>query len=489
MTLKPTLILASCLTSWGFQTPVLNSLPEANASDLLDIDDVHDGPFLIPLRRETVPIRRQGKIVTYKTSYSGVISLGAPAQEFRVVFDTGSGHIVVPAAGCQSEACLVHRTYNLLESETGVAIKSDGVPLQADELADEVTIGFGTGEIKGQFAKDHVCLGAASTSSHDRRGCLEMHVVMAVEMSTNPFKSFVFDGILGLGLPMLSLTDEFSFFHLMSNSNQVAAPQFGVFLTEGEEGEESEIAIGGFNPARALEPLAWSPVVLADLGHWQVTIKAVRVNGVTLDICKDGTCRGVVDTGTSHIGVPIAQESALATMLTQDAGDYLDCRQAEGPVLEFELESGNLSLSSENYMRRLPLREGVNVGSAVVSIDENASAPSVPHRVVDENASNIVRHCSPRLMPVNMPAPLGPKLWILGEPVLHRYYTVYDWEKLQVGFSVANSRRNTMVPGQQHSKGSLPEDVGHLLMQKGGRSEDDAEPVDLPEVGSSPDEV
>jgi len=432
----------------------------------IDSDPEFDEPFLIPLRRETVPIRRQGKIVTYKTSYSGVITLGFPAQEFRVVFDTGSGHVVVPAAGCQSEACLVHKTYNLLESDTAVAIKSDGVALQPEELADEVTIGFGTGEIKGQFAKDHVCLGPASNNkSYPKRGCLEMHVVMAVEMSANPFKSFVFDGILGLGLPMLSLTDEFSFFHLMSQSSQVSASQFGVFLTEGEEGEESEIAIGGFNQARTLGPLAWSPVVLADLGHWQVTIKAVRVAGETLDICKDGSCRGVVDTGTSHIGVPIKQESSLADLLTRDAGDLLDCRLAtEAPLLEFELENAVLTLEPQNYMRRLPLREGVNVGSAVVSVDDNQSSPVVPHKTLEENVTNVTRHCSPRLMPVNMPEPLGPNLWILGEPVLHRYYTVYDWDKLQVGFSMANSRRNTVVT--KSGKGSLPEDVGHLLMQR-----------------------
>jgi len=451
--------------------PELDSISGAEVND--SALESGGGPFLIPLRREQVPIRRQGKVVTYKTSYSGVIHLGVPAQEFRVVFDTGSGHVVVPAAGCQSEACLVHKSYNLLESETAVPIKSDGTALGPDEMADEVTIGFGTGEVKGQFAKDHVCLGPVTNMSHIRRGCLETHIVMAVEMSTNPFKSFVFDGILGLGLPMLSLTDEFSFFHLLANSKQVASAQFGVFLTEGEDGEESEIAIGGYNQLRSLSELAWSSVVLPDLGHWQVKILAVRINGELLDICKDGSCRGVVDTGTSHIGVPIKQEAALADMLTSDAGDLLDCRLAEGPNLEFELESTTLTLHAENYMRRLPLREGVNVGSAVVSVDSNQSAvnPIIPHTTLEENATDVIRHCSPRLMPVNMPEPLGPNLWILGEPVLHRYYTVYDWDNLKVGFSLANSRRNTMG-SEKLGKGTLPEDVGHLLMQKGGRPVD-----------------
>ena len=34
---------------------------------------------------------------------------------------------------------------------------------------------------------------------------------------------------------------------------------------------------------------------------------------------------------------------------------------------------------------------------------------------------------------VKLPQPLGPKLFILGEPVLHRYYTVYDWQEKKAG--------------------------------------------------------
>jgi len=41
-------------------------------------------------------------------------------------------------------------------------------------------------------------------------------------------------------------------------------------------------------------------------------------------------------------------------------------------------------------------------------------------------------------MPIDFPEPLGPKLFILGEPVLRKYYTVYDWQRRSVGFGLAN---------------------------------------------------
>jgi len=447
------------------------------------------GPIMIPLRRESVPVRRQGKVVSFKTSYSGLINVGSPIpQEFRVVFDTGSGHILIPSIDCHSEACEVHEKFNKSASESAVAINTDGTRVPKGDMCDQVTIGFGTGEVTGEFVRDRVCLGPLNSSSDEfSEGCIEMQVVTAVEMSTQPFKSFLFDGIIGLGLASLALSEEFSFFHMMSG--RLPAPQFGVFLTDGEAGEQSEIAFGGYNSQKILEPLAWSPVAKAGFGYWQVKIVAVRINGQELDVCKDGTCRGVVDTGTSHLGIPAPFDLQFADLLTREAGDLLDCRLVDAPDVEYELESTNLSVPAFNYMRRLPLREGINVGSATVAFNgsslSNATnmtsvanitrASETAYEVgvaqsleVDENATNVTRYCRPKLMPVNMPAPVGPKLFILGEPVLHRYYTVYDWGQLRVGFSLAKTHQNApdsdgMLPVD---KGLLPDEIERLLMQQ-----------------------
>jgi len=119
-------------------------------------------PHVIGLRRESVPIYRRGKVASFKTSYSGVLSIGTPPQEFRVVFDTGSGHVVLPAVECRSEACLVHKRYNMSASSTAAAINSDGSAVPEGELSEQVTIGFGTGEVTGEFSRDRVCFGAAA---------------------------------------------------------------------------------------------------------------------------------------------------------------------------------------------------------------------------------------------------------------------------------------------------------------------------------------
>jgi len=319
---------------------------------------------------------------------------------------------------------------------------------------------------------------------------VDMHVLAAIEMSTHPFKSFLFDGILGLGLDTLAVNSNFSTIPSLSRAGQLNGQFFGVFLTEGDDGEESEIAFGGADMRRVREPLSWTPVLTPEMGYWLVKIIAVRIGGRTLDICKDGDCKGVVDTGTSHLGVPTPADTEFAEMLTQPAGDYLDCRLMPSPEVQIEVPGKNLTLVSQTLMRRLPLREGVTVGSAkgvdMGTNDTNStgSAPAPMDAIAPKNAgavpvpnaslpsgpgseTEVRRFCRPRLMRVNMPEPLGPKLFILGEPVIHQYYTAFDMAKKQVAFGRINNRfANQDRSSLANTRGSLPAGVDSLLVQK-----------------------
>eukprot|EP00439_Symbiodinium_sp_Y106_P056696 s3630_g7.t5 len=48
--------------------------------------------------------------------------------------------------------------------------------------------------------------------------------------------------------------------------------------------------------------------------------------------------------------------------------------------------------------------------------------------------------CTLSLMTMDVPPPKGP-LFIFGDPLLRKYYTVYDRENLQVGFAMAAQPR------------------------------------------------
>lgn len=442
-------------------------------------------PYVLPLRRESIPVKRKGQVVSFKTSYSGIIHVGSPKpQEFRVVFDTGSGHVILPAKECKSDSCLVHRRYSMKKSRTARAINMDGSIVLRGEICDQATVGFGTGQVTGEFVQERVCLGpppskskrrdaTASTGQH-QAPCNEMHLIVATEMSSQPFRSFDFDGVIGMGLSGLALTANFSFFHMAQESSHADLSQFGVFLTEGEDGEDSsEIAIGGYNLDRVIGDLSWAPVTHPELGHWLVAIDAIRINGEPLEACKKG-CRGMIDTGTSHWAVPSPHDESIAELLTVAAGELLDCRLAAAPEVEIEIAGFTLTLHPRNYMRRLPLRDGVTVGSkrGIVLQNLTNTNPEDTAGSTTANASsspvaadaNPVRRCKPKVMGVTLPAPLGPDLFIFGEPLLHRYYTVFDSRSPRVGFGLAAHEMNTEGPERgRKGLGVLPEDVEFLL--------------------------
>lgn len=208
-------------------------------------------------------------------------------------------------------------------------------------------------------------------------------------------------------------------------------PQFSVFLAR-YDGGDSKITFGGYDKSRAVSEMKWSPVAMQDLGYWLVQLKGVRIGDTVLDECEDGSCRAILDSGTSLLGVPRELTRVMHRLLARsvaeehkgDDGD-VDCRNVPGNDLHFDLGDHVVSIKEEDYSRPTPFNM------------------TLPGRT--DGAWKLF--CRSLLLPVDMEAPLGPKIFILGEPVLRRYYTVYDWGEKRIGFSEARE---------------LPEDVKGL---------------------------
>ena len=99
--------------------------------------------------------------------------------------------------------------YNESKSETAIPIEHDGSELPRGSVSQHsVSITFGTGKVTGTFVKDMACLKGVENDL----GCGTVNMVVANDMSDQPFSLFQFDGILGLGLEALSLGPGFSFF-------------------------------------------------------------------------------------------------------------------------------------------------------------------------------------------------------------------------------------------------------------------------------------
>jgi len=391
------------------------------------------GLITVPLDKQYVPVVRNNRTVMYKTAYFGNIFVGTPAQPFTVVFDTGSGHFIIPSSKCASEPCGLHRRYQRNESSSAVDIDHDGNEVPADiEERDQVSVAFGTGEIVGEFSRETVCFtqGGMSDAASEGSGetgsnvslpgaagadCTRVRVVFATEMTEDPFSAFEFDGVLGLGLEALALDPEFSFMGQIMRLNTLMDASFGVFVSNRDD-VASEITFGGHDPRRVSDELQWASVHKPELGYWLLKIRGIKVGGEPLELCESGDCVAIADTGTSLLGVPKNAAQHVHWLLARNVDgnpDELDCRGHQGPEIEFDLGDFVVTLGAEEYSRPAGLR-------------------------VVTNATNETQFiCRAQLLPVDEGAALGDKAFILGEPVLRKYYTAYDWGKSRIGFAHA----------------------------------------------------
>jgi len=406
-----------------------------------------DDTWTVKLQRQQIPLHSIGGVVYHKSAYYGPIFIGSPQpQRFDVVFDTGSGHLVLPSTMCHSETCRKHNRYRRRSSGTAKDIDYDGSIVQPGQARDQITVAFGTGEVTGVFVEDKVCLHGArgvhqvahtppreaslmqsklvkainkTVVQDSEESCIQLRTVAATDMTHEPFSSFEFDGVLGLGLPGLSQTPEFNFFNVAVSSGAVKTNNshlFTVFLATSDQ-EQSDITLGGMRlehiADNAPKELGWCDVVKPELGYWQLQIHAIRAGDKLLPYCQDGGCRGVVDTGTSLLGVPSDAGSVLREALMHPQGPNGGCR-GPGPDLHFDLGNFTITMRPEDYAR-----------------------PDMPETTHAGEASDLSLDCVPMMMLMDLPAPLGPKLFILGEPVLQRYYTGFDSKNHRVGFALA----------------------------------------------------
>lgn len=443
--------------------PVLFELPLDTPAQALQAEEQPSREiYRVKLSKQKMPIYTVGDVVYYRSAYYGNLEVGSPAVLFKVVFDTGSGHLILPSTYCHSDTCRVHRRYRRSASVTGSDIDYDGTRVAPGSARDQITVSFGTGEVTGVFVEDVVCMNdrtqELNTSTDlaegaERPGCVTLRMIAATEMSEDPFKSFQFDGVLGLGLPGLSQTPAFNFLDVFSQSvhrwgagNQ---PQtFAVFLAENAA-EDSEVSFGGWAQERLAEDLSWNGVLDPEMGHWTLAIRSMRVNDETVSFCNEG-CKAVVDTGTSLFAVPTAAFPEIYELLKHPAPQLGHCRGA-GPELHIELETATVTLEPRDYAR--------------VERSTKKASPSYRPNAPPKNGTGPKQRtdlfCKPMLMALDLPAPLGPKLFILGEPVLRKYYTVYDAAKKMVGIAKAHHRKGArpaeflLAGGDVEPRGSI----------------------------------
>ncbi|ORX66357.1 Asp-domain-containing protein [Linderina pennispora] len=214
------------------------------------------------------------------TYYYGVISVGMPAQNFTVTFDTGSANMWIPGVRCQSKACLQHNRYD-----------------------HDLSGHYGTGEVRGFTSQDTVKVGG-------------------ITIKDQPCLIPEFDGLFGLAFKSLSSGGLVPPMVRMIEENLVDEPVFAFALSQGHR-SFGELLLGGYNELHYKGDLKWMHVTRPK--YWQVTMEGIwygdgKLNLLTLS--KDH------DLGTLPLNVVLTNITDVATSEEQAARQIEDQEMA-----------------------------------------------------------------------------------------------------------------------------------------------------------------
>jgi len=333
----------------------------------------------------------------------GQIDVGTPPQTFNVAFDTGSGNLLLTSADCRSLGCMPHKPYNSRDSSTAQVVEfagqrsggegSDPLTAYPDGTPEQLTVAVSTGQADGDTMLDRVCLGAASQNVCATTGFIQM-----TRMSREPWDTFPYDGILGVGMPASSMDPRFNLLGNLAEAGVLKRNRFAVWLATEHDHEDSEITFGDFPEHRLGSEILWLPVSRTDTGMWQANLIDVAVNNVKLGSCGLGGCQAAFDTGTSVIAGPTHWVTGVLSALNvqEDCSNYDTL-----PPLGFAFRMFILNIEKFDYVKR--------VGDK----------------------------CFHQMMRLDTPAPKGP-IVLLGDPFLKRYLTIFDRDSLKIGVSFAN---------------------------------------------------
>lgn len=372
------------------------------------------------------------------SQFVGEIQVGNPGQTFGVIFDTGSSNLWITGKACSDEPCTKHRQFDPQESNTFKQLDMD------------MDVQFGTGSISGSLAEDTFALGPVRV--------LHQTFGMITSEDGEVFNTGKFDGILGLSFPALSASDYTPVFDNIMAQHLLTQNMFSFFYTRlPEQGSAIEFGV----PSHDMYNGDMVFVEVSKPLYWELKLKDITIGDQAQNVCPDGPCKIVVDTGTSLLTGP----SSHITNLLNNIGVSKDCSDFSSlPTLTYTL---------------------------VDSKGEHAFTVEPEFYVVQSDGTDEVgapKYCKPGFMALDVPPDRGP-LWILGDIFMQKYFTVFSRGSAEmppaVGFAVAKhgggKRQNTSF--EQEDVSSLDSKVAMF----GGKAPVDGE-VDLDDSDGTEEE-
>jgi len=316
------------------------------------------------------------------TEYYGEVDIGTPPQKFQVIYDTGSSNLWVPSKGCSNCKSGSSR----YDSGSSTTYVKDGQSFQLQ---------YGTGSCNGFISKDDITMGGLTISG--------FQFGEVTTEAADVFGAAPFDGILGMGVPSAAVDKVPMPMDQLVAQKKIEHNIFSFFLASGGR-SGSTLVLGGTDPQFYTGNISYISLATAHrlLPYWLISASDIKVGGESSGSCSWLIgCEMVVDTGTSLLAGPVSATNALIKKIGNVTED---CSNADSlPTLTITVGGKDFDIGPDFYVLRVK---------------------------DDETGKEL---CELGIQGMDAGAPI----WILGDPFLRKYYTVWDAEQTRVGFALA----------------------------------------------------
>lgn len=323
------------------------------------------------------------------SEYFGEVDVGTPPQKFTMIYDTGSNNLWVPSKNCSD--CKVSPRYD--SSRSGTYVKN----------GKKFGNVYGSGACDGFVSTDEVRLAGLPIPGFT--------FGEVIKETYDVFHHAPFDGIVGLGPPQGFPSP----MQMLKDHGKIEHNVFATYLSSGGK-SGSMLSLGGPDSSYYVGEITYAPIAhdsklhkMIGGGHWVISASDIKIGGNSTGIAPDM----VVDTGTSLLAGP---SDHVATIIGKIVGDPMAGVMAEmGIVLSFNC----------SQVDKLPAISFTFAGK------DFELGPDF--YVVTSKGEHGKEDCSLGIQGLGEGAP-----WILGDPFLRKYYTIWDAEQQRVGFATAS---------------------------------------------------
>jgi len=253
--------------------------------------------------------------------FVGQVAVGTPAQNFSVVFDTGSSNFWIPSVTCSAAGCQGKNKYNASASST------------YQKNGQSWFIQYGTGSASGVLDTDNVQISTVKIPGTTFGEATDM---------AQFFAQTPIDGILGLGFQSLAVDGVTP---VLTYAKQKGVIQKNIVQFYLDSNKNSGMVIGGYETQYFTGPLSFVP--LTHETYFVVDVSSMYVGGKDISACLFG-CKAIVDTGTSLIVLPSAEFSKMSDKIGQVASDCSNVNSL--PTIAFKMNGKTFVVPPSIYV-------------------------------------------------------------------------------------------------------------------------------------------